>query len=170
MPFNEREAVCVNSGCRRFSRRLGETIRSFKLLKLINLFPGNTTGITKHSRLDYEENWIPPWVLVVLSMTTHYPWHGARCEIEATFRQVELILTVSASGPAPRGLSSTGETNFNRLWTLLGVPCVNVLIDPEAEQLPVGVQLIASYRADRRAIEAAVALESALNAQRCLGA
>jgi len=94
----------------------------------------------------------------------------ARCEIEATFRQVELILTVSASGPAPRGLSSTGETNFNRLWTLLGVPCVNVPIYPDAEQLPVGVQLIASYRADRRAIEAAVALESALNAQRCLGA
>jgi Asp-tRNA(Asn)/Glu-tRNA(Gln) amidotransferase A subunit family amidase len=94
----------------------------------------------------------------------------ARSEIEATFRQVDLILTVSASGPAPRGLSSIGETNFNRLWTLLGVPCVNVPIYPDAEQLPVGVQVIASYGADRRAIEAAGTLESALKAQRCLGA
>jgi len=94
----------------------------------------------------------------------------ARREIEATFREVDVILSVSASGPAPHGLSSTGETNFNRLWTLLGVPCVNVPVYPDAEELPVGVQVIAPYRADRRAIEASVALESALNTQRCPGA
>ena len=31
----------------------------------------------------------------------------------------------SAPGAAPHGLGSTGEPTFNRLWTLLGTPCVN---------------------------------------------
>jgi Asp-tRNA(Asn)/Glu-tRNA(Gln) amidotransferase A subunit family amidase len=83
----------------------------------------------------------------------------ARSEIEDIFKHVDVILTMSASGPAPHGLASTGETNFNRLWTLLGVPCVNVPIYPHPGELPVGVQVIAPFRADRLAVEAAITLE-----------
>jgi Asp-tRNA(Asn)/Glu-tRNA(Gln) amidotransferase A subunit family amidase len=83
----------------------------------------------------------------------------ARSEIEDIFKHVDVILTMSAPGPAPHGLASTGETNFNRLWTLLGVPCVNVPIYPHPGELPVGVQVIAPFRADRLAVEAAITLE-----------
>jgi Asp-tRNA(Asn)/Glu-tRNA(Gln) amidotransferase A subunit family amidase len=86
----------------------------------------------------------------------------ARSEIEDIFKHVDVILTLSASGPAPHGFASTGEAHFNRLWTLLGVPCVNVPIHPRRGGLPVGVQLIAPFRADRLAVEAASALATHL--------
>ena len=39
---------------------------------------------------------------------------------------VDAILTPSATGEAPLGLGSTGNTAMNRLWTLLHGPCVTV--------------------------------------------
>ena len=38
----------------------------------------------------------------------------------------DVILSPSAPGAAPQGLTSTGSSIFNRLWTLMGTPCVNV--------------------------------------------
>ncbi|HZN31419.1 MAG TPA: amidase [Xanthobacteraceae bacterium] len=74
----------------------------------------------------------------------------------------EVILTPSAPGAAPAGLGSTGQATFNRLWTLLGVPCVNVpgLSDPAG--LPLGVQIIARFGRDRFALAAAAFVEQAL--------
>jgi Asp-tRNA(Asn)/Glu-tRNA(Gln) amidotransferase A subunit family amidase len=73
-----------------------------------------------------------------------------------------VILTPSAPGPAPRGLGSTGKPTFNRLWTLLGAPCINVpgLADPSG--LPLGVQIVGRFARDRSALEAALFLERAL--------
>ena len=39
---------------------------------------------------------------------------------------IDVILSPSAPGAAPKGLGSTGISTFNRLWTLMGTPCVNV--------------------------------------------
>jgi Asp-tRNA(Asn)/Glu-tRNA(Gln) amidotransferase A subunit family amidase len=74
----------------------------------------------------------------------------------------EVLLTPSASGAAPVGLGSTGEATFNRLWTLLGTPCVNVpgLADPSG--LPLGVQVIARFGRDRFALSAAAYLQHAI--------
>jgi Asp-tRNA(Asn)/Glu-tRNA(Gln) amidotransferase A subunit family amidase len=74
----------------------------------------------------------------------------------------EVMLTPSAPGAAPLGLGSTGEPTFNRLWTLLGTPCINVpgLLDPEG--LPLGVQIVARFGRDRFALSAAAFLEAAI--------
>jgi Asp-tRNA(Asn)/Glu-tRNA(Gln) amidotransferase A subunit family amidase len=74
----------------------------------------------------------------------------------------EVLLTPSAPGAAPAGLGSTGEATFNRLWTLLGTPCVNVpgLADPSG--LPLGVQVIARFGRDRFALSAAAYLQHAI--------
>lgn len=71
----------------------------------------------------------------------------------------DVLLTPSAPGAAPRGLGSTGASIFNRLWTLLGTPCVNVpgLIDQTG--LPLGVQIVGRFGHDRLALEAAFFLE-----------
>jgi Asp-tRNA(Asn)/Glu-tRNA(Gln) amidotransferase A subunit family amidase len=55
----------------------------------------------------------------------------------------ELMLTLPAAGEAPRGLASTGNAAFNRLWTMLGVPCITLPAGRGARGLPLGVQLIA---------------------------
>jgi Asp-tRNA(Asn)/Glu-tRNA(Gln) amidotransferase A subunit family amidase len=79
----------------------------------------------------------------------------------------EVMLTPSATGAAPKGLGSTGEPTFNRLWTLLGTPCVNVpgLSDPDG--LPLGVQIVARFGRDRFALSAAALLEAAIARSEC---
>jgi Asp-tRNA(Asn)/Glu-tRNA(Gln) amidotransferase A subunit family amidase len=78
------------------------------------------------------------------------------------FDDVDVLLTFSAPGAAPKGLASTGDTRFNRLWTLMGVPCVNVPATVADGGLPVGVQVIARFGDDARALAAARFVEEAL--------
>jgi Asp-tRNA(Asn)/Glu-tRNA(Gln) amidotransferase A subunit family amidase len=74
----------------------------------------------------------------------------------------EVILSPSAPGAAPRGLASTGAPTFNRLWTLMGTPCVNVPGHVDGEGMPLGVQIIARFGRDRFALAAAAFLERAI--------
>jgi Asp-tRNA(Asn)/Glu-tRNA(Gln) amidotransferase A subunit family amidase len=74
----------------------------------------------------------------------------------------DVMLTPSAPGAAPHGLGSTGDPMFNRLWTLLGPPCINVPGLTDAAGLPLGVQIVGRFARDRRALESAWFLERAL--------
>jgi Asp-tRNA(Asn)/Glu-tRNA(Gln) amidotransferase A subunit family amidase len=85
----------------------------------------------------------------------------ARQLLADTMADCDVILTPSAPGSAPHGFGSTGDPMFNRLWTLMGPPCVNVtgLYDNE---LPLGVQIVGRFGRDRLALEAALFLEQAI--------
>jgi len=72
-----------------------------------------------------------------------------------------VILTPSAPGAAPHGFESTGNPMFNRLWTLMGAPCVNVPGLSEND-LPLGVQIVGRFGRDRATLEAALFLEQAI--------
>jgi Asp-tRNA(Asn)/Glu-tRNA(Gln) amidotransferase A subunit family amidase len=86
----------------------------------------------------------------------------ARAALAAIFEDVDVLLTLSAPGAPPKGLSSTGDPRFNRLWTLMGVPCVNVPAYVAEGGLPVGVQVIARFGDDAGALRAARFVEEAL--------
>lgn len=86
--------------------------------------------------------------------------HRARRALKELFGEVDAILTYSAPGPAPVTLTSTGDARFNRLWTLMGVPCVNVPVPGDG--LPVGVQVIGRFGGDGRALAVARLIEDAL--------
>jgi Asp-tRNA(Asn)/Glu-tRNA(Gln) amidotransferase A subunit family amidase len=86
----------------------------------------------------------------------------ARAALEPIFEEVDVLLTYSAPGAPPKGLDSTGDPRLNRLWTLLGTPCVNVPALVVEGNLPVGVQVIAPYGSDARALAAARFVEQAL--------
>jgi Asp-tRNA(Asn)/Glu-tRNA(Gln) amidotransferase A subunit family amidase len=86
----------------------------------------------------------------------------ARGALAQIFDDVDVLLTFSAPGAAPKGLASTGDPRFNRLWTLMGVPCVNVPATIAAGGLPVGVQVIARFGDDAGALAAARFVEDAL--------
>lgn len=89
----------------------------------------------------------------------------ARHALAKVFEEVDVLLTLSAPGAAPEGLGSTGDARYNRLWTLMGVPCVNVPAHIADGGLPVGVQVIARYGADAAALAAARFVEGALMRQ-----
>jgi Asp-tRNA(Asn)/Glu-tRNA(Gln) amidotransferase A subunit family amidase len=87
---------------------------------------------------------------------------AARAALAETFREVDIVLTLAAPGVAPKGLASTGDARYNRLWTLMGNPCVNVPAYVADGGLPVGVQVIAGYGEDAKALAAARFVEEAL--------
>ncbi|SHH45035.1 amidase [Bradyrhizobium erythrophlei] len=78
------------------------------------------------------------------------------------FDDFDALLTFSAPGAAPKGLASTGDTRFNKLWTLMGVPCVNVPAHVADGGLPVGVQVIARFGNDAGALKVARFVEETL--------
>lgn len=86
--------------------------------------------------------------------------HHARRQLKELFGEYDALLTYSAVGRAPEGLGSTGDARFNRLWTLMGVPCVNVPVPGDGA--PLGVQVIARFGDDGRALAVARMIEEAL--------
>jgi Asp-tRNA(Asn)/Glu-tRNA(Gln) amidotransferase A subunit family amidase len=85
----------------------------------------------------------------------------ARQALADAMADYDVILTPSAPGAAPHGLDTTGNPMFNRLWTLMGAPCVNVPGLSE-DGLPLGVQIVGRFGRDRAALEAALFLEQAI--------
>ena len=75
---------------------------------------------------------------------------------------IDVLITYAATGAAPASLETTGEPRFNRVWTLLGTPCVNVPTLMAEGNLPVGVQVIAPFGGDGKALAAARFVEQAL--------
>ena len=86
----------------------------------------------------------------------------ARAGLVTFFGSYDAILVPAAPGEAPRGLGSTGDPVFNRMWTLLGVPCVTLPIHWADNGLPTGVQLVGRIGDDVRLMACAVFLERSL--------
>lgn len=70
-----------------------------------------------------------------------------------------MILVPSATGPAPRGLASTGDARMNAPWTALGTPAISIPM-PVAGGLPLGLQLTADQGEDARVIRTAMRLQA----------
>ena len=86
----------------------------------------------------------------------------ARQMLAGLMSDLDVILTPSAPDAAPLGLGATGRPTFNRLWTLLGSPCVNVPGNVDSSSLPLGVQIVGRFARDKAALAAARFVETAL--------
>ena len=82
-------------------------------------------------------------------------------DIGAVFGDADVILAPSAAGEAPSGLHATGDPAFNRVWTLLQLPCLTVPAGVGPNGLPVGVQMAARVGQDALLLAAARALGAA---------
>ena len=86
----------------------------------------------------------------------------ARAGLDAFFGSCEAVLVPAAPGEAPVGLGNTGDPVFNRMWTLLGVPCVTLPARWAENGLPTGVQLVGRSGNDPRLLACAAFLQQAL--------
>ncbi|MFO1098779.1 MAG: amidase [Xanthobacteraceae bacterium] len=86
----------------------------------------------------------------------------ARQALADLMTDTDALITPSAPGAAPKTLDSTGFPIFNRLWTLMGAPCINVAGEVDSARLPLGVQIVGRFARDRAALEAALFVEQAI--------
>ncbi len=87
-----------------------------------------------------------------------------RRELETAMdqRDVDLWLSPAATGPAPRGLASTGDPAMNLPWTHAGLPTVVLPAGTTEGGLPLGVQLSGRFAADEEVLAWASRLEPVL--------
>jgi Asp-tRNA(Asn)/Glu-tRNA(Gln) amidotransferase A subunit family amidase len=71
------------------------------------------------------------------------------------FTDIDVLLTLSATGEAPEGTGETGSSLFNRNWTLLGAPCVTIPAGRGSKGLPLGVQFVGCHDDDERLLRCA---------------
>jgi Asp-tRNA(Asn)/Glu-tRNA(Gln) amidotransferase A subunit family amidase len=64
-------------------------------------------------------------------------------------KSIDLWVSPSATGPAPKGIDSTGNPIMNLPWTHAGVPVINIPVGLDKKSgLPLGLQLSAPYMKD----------------------
>ncbi|HSW19806.1 MAG TPA: amidase [Ramlibacter sp.] len=88
----------------------------------------------------------------------------ARLQCREWLAGIDVLLTPSAPDEPPVGNASTGASTFNRAWTLLGPPCLNVPGCVGINNRPMGLQLIAPPRHDGDCLAAGLLLERLLRA------
>ena len=70
----------------------------------------------------------------------------------------DAIITLPARGVAPQGLDKTGDPVFCTLWTLTGLPSLNLPLLANSDGLPIGVQLVGAPGRDERLLRTANAM------------
>lgn len=74
----------------------------------------------------------------------------ARIAAHGFFEPFDFIVCPSASGIAPKGLGSSGVSDFCVLWTALHTPAITVPLSVRIEDMPLGLQLVSRRGSDLR--------------------
>ena len=73
--------------------------------------------------------------------------------LEKVFKEFDAIITPSAPGQAPRDLMNTGNAIFNGYWTMMGVPAISLPLLRGKDNLPIGIQVITSWKEDSKLLK-----------------
>jgi Asp-tRNA(Asn)/Glu-tRNA(Gln) amidotransferase A subunit family amidase len=71
------------------------------------------------------------------------------------FRDYDAVIAPSAAGEAPKLGGGTGDPVFCSIWTLCGLPSLNLPLLVGENGLPVGVQLVGAVEEDDRLLRTA---------------
>jgi Asp-tRNA(Asn)/Glu-tRNA(Gln) amidotransferase A subunit family amidase len=87
-----------------------------------------------------------------------------RSDIRRIFldHNIDLWISPSTTGPAPKGLESTGDPVMNLPWTQAGLPAINLPAGKNQDGLPLGLQMVGNWYKDESLLFWAKDLEKAL--------
>jgi Asp-tRNA(Asn)/Glu-tRNA(Gln) amidotransferase A subunit family amidase len=90
---------------------------------------------------------------------------AARCRVEfdAIASDFDAVITPSAPGEAPFGVGA-GSPALNQIWTLLHVPCINLLAMRSPAGMPLGLTMTGPRFSDRRLLACATLLDRSFTA------
>lgn len=115
--------------------------------------------LSEYLRNKLEDYWHKPREAYTAVMRHALDCRRMYADLVADF---DVLLTLSAPGEAPQGITGTGSSLFNRVWTLLGAPCVTIPAGTGPLGLPLGVQIIGAYDDDERVLRIAEWIRQAL--------
>ncbi len=75
---------------------------------------------------------------------------------------VDFWIAPSATGPAPKGLESTGDPTMNLPWTHFGFPAVSIPCFTEGKRLPQGIQVVSRTGSDETLVGLAKLISDSL--------
>ena len=78
-----------------------------------------------------------------------------RAQLGGVFADCDVLLAPAVNGEAPLGLGETGDPGFQAIWTVLYTPALTLPTHRGPNGMPVGIQLVALPREDRRLFAAA---------------
>ena len=82
---------------------------------------------------------------------------------EEVFEDYHGVLSPASPGVAPKSLKTTGSTEFNKVWSYLGTPCISLPLLQGDANMPLGVQLTGAKYDDHRFLGIANWLEKECN-------
>ena len=85
-----------------------------------------------------------------------------RRKLDDVYREYDVLICPSATGEAPRGLSSTGDPVFGLTWTLMHGPAMTLPVFTGPTGLPLGLQVTGPRKSDARTLVAAEWIRRAL--------
>ena len=90
--------------------------------------------------------------------------HVVQCQLAMAevFKGCDAIITPSTSGEAIADVVSVSNSAFNRIWTLLHVPCVTIPAFEGPNGMPVGLQVVGPIGDDDRIIALAQGIAHAV--------
>jgi aspartyl-tRNA(Asn)/glutamyl-tRNA(Gln) amidotransferase subunit A len=83
-------------------------------------------------------------------------------EMVRLFEHVDVLVTPAAPGPAPEGIGATGDPVMQAPWTLADFPTMTLPFAVASNGLPLGIQLSAAPHHEGLLLEAAKAIEQAI--------
>ncbi|HYI29475.1 MAG TPA: amidase [Bradyrhizobium sp.] len=91
-------------------------------------------------------------------------FHVVQCQqaMAEIFKGCDAIITPSTAGEAIADVVSVSNSAFNRIWTLLHVPCVTIPAFEGPNGMPVGLQIVGPVGSDDRTIALSQAIGDAL--------
>jgi Asp-tRNA(Asn)/Glu-tRNA(Gln) amidotransferase A subunit family amidase len=80
--------------------------------------------------------------------------HSLACRraLANLFERCDAIITPAACGEAVADLVSVSNSAFNRIWTLMGGPCLTIPAFTGPNGMPVGLQVVGPLGQDARTI------------------
>lgn len=143
--------------------RAGATVKDVEIATLDQLSADHSTimGFESARALAWEYAAFPDKLSPALFQRLQAGWAVSRDQYDAVrsnagrgrealrelFQTFDFLVTPSASGAAPL-LATTGDSLFNRAWTLLGNPCLALPLKRAPNGLPLGVQLVGALEND----------------------